>query len=75
LPDPALIFRRVTGRRQHDDYDVFDGDRDVGRIYFVEVGSGDGRWFWNVSFEITGRKSFGHAATLDEAKGRVQGRA
>ena len=48
--------RRVTGRRQHD---VFDGYRDVGRIYFVEFYKGRGHWFWGMSFKITGRKSFG----------------
>jgi hypothetical protein len=25
-------------------------------------------WFWGVSFQLTGRKSYGHAASLDEAK-------
>jgi hypothetical protein len=28
----------------------------------------DGQWFWGVSFQLTGRKSYGHAPTLDEAK-------
>jgi hypothetical protein len=57
--------RRVTGRRQHD---VFDGYRDVGRIYFVEFYKGRGHWFWGMSFKITGRKSFGYAPSLEEAK-------
>jgi hypothetical protein len=25
-------------------------------------------WFWGVDFQITGRKSYGHASTLDDAK-------
>jgi hypothetical protein len=41
---------------------VFDGERDVGRIFRQ-----DGQWFWGVSFQLTGRKSYGHAPTLDEA--------
>jgi hypothetical protein len=46
------------------DFDVFDGDRDVGRIFR----QADGAWFWGVSFQLTARKSFGNAASLDEAK-------
>jgi hypothetical protein len=49
---------------QHEDYDVFEGDRDVGRIFQ----QADGSWFWGVSFQITGRKSYGHATSLEEAK-------
>jgi hypothetical protein len=45
---------------------VFDGDREVGRIY--RVNSPDDIWFWGVSFLLTNRKSYGHAASLDEAK-------
>jgi hypothetical protein len=26
---------RISGEWQHEDYDVFDGDREVGRIYRV----------------------------------------
>jgi hypothetical protein len=29
-------------------------------------------WFWGVSFQLTSRKSYGHAPTLDAAKA-VQG--
>jgi hypothetical protein len=25
-------------------------------------------WFWGVSFQLTGRKSYGNAPTLDDAK-------
>jgi hypothetical protein len=63
-----LILRRATlsrtsGRWKDEDFDVFDGERDVGRI-FQQV---DGAWFWGVSFPLTGRKSYGHAASLDAA--------
>jgi hypothetical protein len=41
----------------------------VGRIYRVNDYPPDQeRWFWGVRFELTGRKSYGDAATLDEAK-------
>jgi hypothetical protein len=59
---------RISGRRELDDYDIFDGHRDVGRIYFIETYRGRGNWFWGLSFQATGRKSLGHTASLDEAK-------
>jgi hypothetical protein len=47
---------------------VFDGDREVGRIYLI-YGYGDREtWFWGVSFQLTGRTSYGHAVSLEEAK-------
>jgi hypothetical protein len=71
MSDPVLILRRANASRkggswQHEDYDVFDGHRDVGRIFLQASGA----WFWGLSFEfqLTARKSYGHAPTLDEAK-------
>jgi hypothetical protein len=70
---PALTLRRASASRpsgswSETDFDVFDGtggaDRDVGRIFRQT----DGQWFWGVSFQLTGPKSYGHAPTLDEAK-------
>jgi hypothetical protein len=29
---------------------------------------GNETWFWGVSFQLTGRKSYGHAPTLNDAK-------
>ena len=49
------------------EFDVFDGERNVGRVYHVEDRP-DSVWFWAVSFQLTGHKSYGHAPTLDEAK-------
>jgi hypothetical protein len=68
-----LILRRANVSRkggpwQHEDYDVFDGDRDVGRIYLVHSEARAETWFWGVSFQITKRKSYGYALTLKEAK-------
>jgi hypothetical protein len=42
MSDPALILRRAKvarkrGELQPDDYDVFDGDREVGRVYLVHA--------------------------------------
>jgi hypothetical protein len=74
MAKPAgLILRRANVARkggpwQHEDYDVFDGDRDVGRIYLIDSNAGAETWFWGVSFQVTGRKSYGRAESLDEAK-------
>jgi hypothetical protein len=48
-------------------FDVFDGDREVGRVCRV-VDRPVSEWFWGVSFQLTDRKSYGHAPTLDAAK-------
>jgi hypothetical protein len=32
---------RISGNWDDDDYDVFDGDRDVGRIYLVDGYAGN----------------------------------
>jgi hypothetical protein len=52
---PNLLLRRANpsrkrGQWQHDDYDVFDGDRDVGRIYLVDSFGGREIWLWSVDF-------------------------
>ena len=55
---------RPSGSWSDDDYDVFDGEHNVGRIFL----QAHGVWFWGVSFQITKRKSYGDAASLDGAK-------
>ena len=32
---------RVSGSWQHDEFDVFDGERDVGWVYFVDANAGN----------------------------------
>jgi hypothetical protein len=61
MPGPALILRRASisrkgGSWQHEDHDVFDGGREVGRLFL----DANNVWFWGVDFQITGRKSYGH---------------
>jgi hypothetical protein len=68
-----LILRRadasrISGSWQHEDCDMFDSDREVGRIHLVDFRVGQKTWFWGVSFELTARKSYVHVASLDEAK-------
>jgi hypothetical protein len=58
---------RPSGSWHDQDYDVFDGEREVGRIYRV-TDHPDSDWFWGVSFMVTRRKSYGYADSLDEAK-------
>ena len=48
-------------------HDVFDGERELGRIYRV-TDEPTSQWFWGVSFELIRRKSYGYALSLDEAK-------
>jgi hypothetical protein len=69
--DNSLILRRAIvphrgGSWQDDDFDVFDGERRIGRIHRVNAPAEI--WFWAVRFKLTGRKSYGNAETLDKAK-------
>jgi hypothetical protein len=73
MPDLTLILRRanvsrISGQWQDEDYDVFDGDRDVGRIYLIDSNAGQESWFCGVSFKVTKRKSYGYATSLEDAK-------
>jgi hypothetical protein len=66
-----LVLRRANVSRKggpwsEHDFDVFDGDRDVGRIYGVG-GRPDGQWIWGVSFQLTGKKRYGRSPSLDDA--------
>jgi hypothetical protein len=68
----SLVFRRastsrLSGEWSEHDYDVFDGDREVGRIYQVDDRPSS-PWFWGVSFQVAKRKSYGYAPSLGEAK-------
>jgi hypothetical protein len=68
-----LILRRASINRRprtwrDEDYNVLDGERAIGRIYRVDAGGGRATWFWGVSFQVTGRKSYGHADSLEAAK-------
>jgi hypothetical protein len=64
-----LTLRRAQGHRLGhwgpDDYDVLDGDRDVGRIY--RINTAHEQWWWGVSFMLTGRMSYGTAPTREDA--------
>jgi hypothetical protein len=73
----ALILRRPRvprkrGDSEDEDYDVFDGDHALGRIYLVRSTEHADTWFWGVSFHVTKRKSFGYASSLEEALAAFQ---
>jgi hypothetical protein len=57
----ARVFR-PSGEWADDDFDVFDGDELVGRIYRINAATE--AWWWGVAFEVTGRRSYGTAAGL-----------
>ena len=76
LPAPTLVLRRgnvsrKSGTWQDEDYDLFDGEQCVGRVYQVNDRPGRGKWFWGVSFQLTGRRSYGYVPSLAAAKAAI----
>jgi hypothetical protein len=86
MSDPALILRRPQvprkrGESLHEDYDVFDGDRDVGRIYLVHSADRADTWFWGAcrfsspdARGATGGASLGPPASCYASLDRCGGR-
>jgi hypothetical protein len=72
MSDPALILRRANvsrkgGSWQHDDYDVFDGERCVRRI-FLDANS---TWFWDVDFSAHRPQELGSRGDAGGGQGSV----
>jgi hypothetical protein len=63
---------RKGGHRQQYDFEVYDDDGVVGRIY--RVNANEGLWFWGISFNLADRKNYGHADSFDAAKAAFQAR-
>jgi len=66
-----LVLRHASESRppttwSEDDFNVFDGERELGRIYRV-TDEPTSNWYWGVSFQLIRRKSYGYALSLDEA--------
>jgi hypothetical protein len=65
-------FSRPFGQWQHEDYDVFADGKAIGRIYGKArlMTSPSWRWFWSILdiAPAVPHVTYGHAATLDDAK-------
>jgi hypothetical protein len=65
--------KRSSGAWGPDDYDVFAGDRDIGRIFQPRAGvPEDFPWMWTITGAVVAPRlsSHGFCASLDEAKGK-----
>jgi hypothetical protein len=69
-------FSRPSGQWQDEDYDVLADGKAVGRIYEdADLSTPpDLRWFWSVTEIVPAvpNGTYGHAATLDEAKAKFR---
>jgi hypothetical protein len=65
---PPRDFRATPGNP--DDWDVFDGERRVGRIFRSSSAPQDRPWIWTITGGVTPPRlpSYGLAVTLYEAK-------
>jgi hypothetical protein len=77
----TLILKRAklsrsSGQWQDEDYDVLADGKVVGRIYEDASASTprELRWFWSITETVPAVRNgtYGHAATLDEAKAKLR---